>query len=508
MPLQAALNAHREDHPPLLPAPVGGGTGADGRRIQAGAQSSDEGRALSTLNRDGSRRWLNPRPSSGIFSRYRRAVAWALIAIFTALPHLTIRGRPILLLDLPHRQFTILGVTFLPTDTVLLMLLGLSLLIGIFAVTALFGRIWCGWACPQTVYMELLFRPLERLIAGTPAQQRSQTAAERRLRSLVKYGVYLACCLFLAHTFLAYFVPPAELLQWVTSSPRDHPAGFAVVMITTALMMIDFALFREQMCLVACPYGRFQSVLLDRQSLIVGYDFARGEPRSKPGRRSPGQQEPAGGDCVDCRACVLTCPTGIDIRDGLQMECIHCTQCIDACDAIMLKMGRPRGLIRYSSKAELDGSPRRFVRPRLVAYCVLLLLLSGVFAAALAERGRADVTVLRGIGGPFTATGDGQVANQIRVKITNRTAADRTYRIALPDADGRDTVIIPENPLTIQSFKTREATVFILSPHDAFPGGRREARFRVDDEDGVVAEPAYRLLGPAGAPGQAGRAAP
>jgi len=306
-------------------------------------------RVLPTLNVDGSRRWLRPRPSPGRFLDRRRAVAWALIAVFALLPHARVGGAPAILLDVVHRRFSLLGATFYPTDTVLLMLLLLGTFLGIFLLTAVVGRAWCGWAGPQTVYMEFVYRPIERLV------DRGVTAVARNAawRRAVKALAFLAVSMFVAHTFLAYFVGADALGRWVRASPFEHPVAFLVMAATTALMFLDFAWFREQVCLVACPYGRLQSVLLDRRSLIVAYDPRRGEPRGKLGR--------VAGDCIDCRACVLTCPTGIDIRDGLQMECIHCAQCIDACDAIMDRVGRPRGLVRYGSRDEMAGAPRRIL---------------------------------------------------------------------------------------------------------------------------------------------------
>ena len=253
-------------------------------------------RVLPTLNPDGSRRWLSPRPSRGRFYRRRLGVAWVLIALFSLIPYLRMSGKPLVLLDVVHREFTIAGTTFLPTDTVLLMLLLVAIFVGIFLLTAVYGRVWCGWACPQTVYMEFVYRPLERLIEGTG--RRATAAAGRRWhpRRVAKHAVFLAVSMFLAHTFLAYFVGVEALARWVTRSPVDHPIAFLVMAGTTALMLLDFGFLREQVCLVACPYGRFQSVLLDRRSLIVGYDARRGEPRGGLGRRKGGG---AWGDCVD-----------------------------------------------------------------------------------------------------------------------------------------------------------------------------------------------------------------
>ena len=487
------------------------------------------GRVLPTLNQDGTRRWLRPTLSRGRFFRQRRGLAWGLIALFTLIPYLRMSGKPLILLDVVRRQFTLFGTTFLPTDTVLLMLLLVGIFLAIFWLTAVYGRVWCGWACPQTVYMEFLYRPIERLIEGGP---RAQSDLDRRgwtLRRLVKHAVFVGLSLFLAHTFLAYFVGVEELRRWVTRSPVEHPAAFLVMATTTALMFLDFGWFREQVCMVACPYGRLQSVLLDRRSLIVGYDAQRGEPRGtyrdrrasrdelaatragdSPGARvmvtgdSPGARvmvvgdspgAGAFGDCIDCGACVVTCPTGIDIRQGLQMECIHCTQCMDACDAVMDRIGRPRGLIRYSSKDQLQGEPRRILRPRVVVYPLLVLLVWGALGVALAHRAPAEITVLRGLGSPFTLLPSGEVSNQLRVKIVNRGSEERHYRIHLAE-DAILRLVAPDTPLPVGGGKSATATVFVIAPRSAFVHGQRDIRLHVEDEGGFGTATPYRLMGP------------
>jgi cytochrome c oxidase accessory protein FixG len=301
--------------------------------------------------------------------------------------------------------------------------------------------------------------------------------------------VYLLLSLFLAHTFLAYFVGIDRLVQWVRQSPFDHPTSFAVMAITTFGIMADFTWFREQTCVVACPYGRWQSVLLDRQSLIVAYDRARGEPRARSTAR-------AGlGDCIDCGACVITCPTGIDIRDGLQMECIHCTQCADACDAIMERVGKPRGLIRYSSQAALQGERVRRLRPRVVLYPLALVVTLGGFVYTLGTRAPADITVLRGAGEPYVVEPDGRVANQLRVKITNRAGADRTYQVGVDGAE-QASVIAPDNPMPVGAGQTGVMTLFVMLPPGAFHDGTRDVTVRITDGRGFSQGVPYRLVGP------------
>jgi cytochrome c oxidase accessory protein FixG len=467
---------------------------ASERATSTHAAPAAAGRVLPTLNEDGSRRWIRPKPSHGDFFRKRRAVAALLMVIFVAIPHIRVMGKPLVLLDLPRREFTFVGVTFLPTDTLLLMLLMSSILITIFLLTALFGRVWCGWACPQTVYMEFLYRPIERFFeggrSGSLILDRKGLRGQLHPRRLAKYAVYLLLSLVLAHTFLAYFAGTDQLAVWIRRSPVEHPTSFAVMFITSVAVMADFTWFREQTCIVACPYGRWQSALLDRSSLIVAYDYNRGEPRHM------GREKLAGaGDCVDCGACVLTCPTGIDIRDGLQMECIHCTQCADACDAVMTKLGRPTGLIRYSSRSALEGAGARKLRPRVILYPAALVLALGGFVAALATREAADITLLRGVGAPYSLQPDGSVSNQIRIRISNRTNSERNYRISVTGAEN-GTVVIPQSPFAVPPTHTGTTTLFVLLPRGEFQNGERVITVQIDDDAGMTRNVQYRLLGP------------
>lgn len=447
-------------------------------------------RVLPTLNADGTRRLIHPKLQPGRYWRARLLTGWGLIALFVALPFVNMNGKPVMLLDVPARQFHLFGSTFLATDGVLLMLLLLSIFVLIIWLTALLGRGWCGWACPQTVYMEFLFRPIERLFEGDRAKQ---IALDKRqgpsLRRIAKNLVFALLSVLVANVFLAYFVGVERLSRWVTQSPLEHPTGFLVMAVTAGLVMLDFAWFREQMCTVACPYARLQSVLLDKRSLVVAYDGARGEPRSK------GKPKPGSGDCIDCNACVVTCPTGIDIREGLQLECIACTQCMDACDSIMDRIGKPRGLIRYSSQEAMETRKRpRYLRPRVLIYPVVLAGFVTALLVVASRIGGADVTILRGIGAPFVEQPDG-IQNQIRVKIENRTSDKQRYQILILDAPDAK-LIAPENPLPVRAGSHESTSVFVIAPRESFHDGQRPVRIQITDEAGFQKEVSYKLLGP------------
>ena len=483
-------------------------------------------RVLATLNPDGSRHWLKPRLSKGVFLNARRVVAYFLIALFAVLPYITINGKPAMLLDIAARRFTFFGTTFFPTDTLLLAVLMLIIFLSIFLVTAIAGRVWCGWACPQTVYMEFLYRPIERLVEGTLGKGGAAKKSGGWRRAL-KYALYLIASCYLAHIFLAYFVGVDRLAVWITQSPLEHPTPFLVMAITTALMMFDFVYFREQTCLVACPYGRLQAAMLDRHTMIVTYDQRRGEPRGKwrrpakqvvppdvalPILRTAGvsaegssgvatQAAPTAsrGDCIDCKMCVTTCPTGIDIRDGLQLECIGCAQCIDACDSVMDKIGKPRGLVRYSSRAILEGAATRLLRPRTVLYPSILLGLIGLFFYLLAHKATGEAAILPRQGAPFYSMPSGEIANQLRLRLVNRGDDAATFSVELaPESIAAGAHLIAEHEsMLIEPGQSLNTGLIVAAPPEAFSSrGKFEAALVVRDGRSFTQRLTYGMLGP------------
>jgi cytochrome c oxidase accessory protein FixG len=342
--------------------------------------------------------------------------------------------------------------------------------------------------------MEFLFRPIERFFEGKPKRHGALGGEVSGPRLFGKYATYAIASILLANVFLSYFVGTASLHAWMTQSPGQHPAAFFVMALTAALVFFDFAWFREQTCIVACPYGRLQSVLLDRDSLVISYDSKRGEPRG-PLRRTAGPD--ARGDCIDCEMCVDTCPTGIDIRGGLRMECIACAQCIDACDAVMDKIRRPRGLIAYSPQQRREGGRARLARPRVFVYGTVLFAVCAALALLMSRTQTTDVILLRGLGMPFTVLPGGEVVNPARIKISNRENEARTYSIDVPQG-GPARLLLDDEPLRVSAGGSITRSFLIQVPPTVFTGGHYEARLRVGDGHAFSKEISYRLLGPHG----------
>jgi len=383
--------------------------------------------SVTTIREDGSRRFIHPADVKGRFTRARMVVGWVLIAIYAALPWIPVNGRPAVFLDVSKRQMHLFGMTFVPQDFWLAFFLITGLGFTLFYVTALFGRIWCGWVCPQTVFIEQVFRRIERLFEGDATARRRLDDAPWNTQKIIRRGgkwlVFWILTVLIAHIFISYFVSIPRLYEMVQSSPLEHLGVFLFVFALSAALFFDFVWFREQFCIVLCPYGRMQSVLIDNDSVVIGYDKRRGEPRGK--KKTEGV-----GDCVDCRRCVQVCPTGIDIRLGVQIECINCANCVDACDEVMTRLGRPKGLIRYDSTHALEGERTRFLRPRMILYTFLLLLGATVMTLSISTLKPAAVTVQRMAGAPYYRS-DGRVRNQYLVRIENKRNEPTRFRVRL-----------------------------------------------------------------------------
>lgn len=371
---------------------------------------------VTTINDDGSHYVLHPADVRGKFTWMRRAVAAAMLFVYVALPWIPINGNPAVFLDVAQRRFHLFGLTLAPQDLWVLFFLISGLGFTLFFITSLLGRLWCGWACPYTIFLEHIFRRIERLIDGDAPARRKLAAApwtfEKVRKRVLKHGIYLLSAALLAHIFLSYFVSLKSLYGFMHESPLAHFTPFAIATFLTVVLYGCFAFFREQFCIIMCPYGRIQSVLTDDDTMIIGYDESRGEPRGAKGQ--------AEGDCIDCRRCVNVCPTGIDIRNGLQIECIGCSACVDACDEIMEKVDRPKGLVRYDSMNGLEGKQRRIWRPRIILYLILSALGTTALVGTVLQRARPYTWSVTRMAGPPHYTDGSSVRNHYEVSLINK----------------------------------------------------------------------------------------
>jgi cytochrome c oxidase accessory protein FixG len=450
---------------------------------------------LYSIRSDGSRRTLHPADVRGRFIRLRRIVFVVLMAIYVALPLWPVGGHPAVHLDIADRRFYLFGGVFNATDTWLVVFAVLAFIFGLLFVTSWLGRAWCGWACPQTVFLEGVYRLIERAIDG-PGEKRlrldtAPMSAHKLARRLLKHALYLGASLVVAHATVSLFVSTRSLWVMLHHDPREHLEAFLWTMAFTGLLYFNFSWFREQFCIVMCPYGRMQSALVGTDSLVVGYDRRRGEPRGKAGRDAEGHAIRAAGrgDCVDCGRCVAVCPTGIDIRNGSQMECVACAQCIDACDEVMDRLTRPNGLIRYDSLRVLEGGARRFGR-RPIVYAALLVGALGGLAAATGTRAAFEARLLRAPGVPFLVDRDGTVRNQFMLRLVNKSSARQRLTLA---TEGGVEMAAPASGIALEPLESTLVPIFF-----SLPPGARPRNVVLQVRDGVTPEQrlAVHLLAP------------
>ncbi|MFA5670329.1 MAG: cytochrome c oxidase accessory protein CcoG [Balneolaceae bacterium] len=407
---------------------------------------------LSTVSETGKRNWVFPKKPSGRFYNARNVVAVFLLAFFFSGPFITINGQPLLLINVIKRKFVIFGVGFWPQDLNLLVFGMLAFIIFVVLFTIVFGRIWCGWACPQTIFMEMVFRKIEYLIEGDSAAQmrlnRSPWNREKIVKKGSKHIIFYALAFIISNLFLAYIIGKDELFDIITAPPSEHVAGLSAMIVFSGVFYGVFAFMREQVCHFVCPYGRMQSVMLDNNSINVMYDYKRGEDRASIGDRFKVENRKATladlgfsentefGDCVDCFQCVKVCPMGIDIRNGTQLECVHCTACIDACDDVMVKIDKPRGLIRYSSENIIRGSEKKIFTPRVAGYAAVLFVLASTFVTLLLKRTELDTSIFRQRGTLYQELPGGLYSNIYEIKIINKTSEPKNYELRLLSPKG------------------------------------------------------------------------
>ena len=431
--------------------------------------------SVTTIRSDGSRFFLHPADSAGRFTLLRRVTSWALIVFYLSLPWIKIGGFPAVFLDAASRRFHFFGWTAAAQDMWLLffVLSGTGFLL--FFLTALLGRVWCGWACPQTVFLEQVYRRLERWIEGDAMARRKLDAARWTAAKVVRRGAkhagFAVLSLVITHLFLAYFVSVPALWSMMRAAPGEHGGAFLFVFVFAGILYFNFAWFREQLCIVLCPYGRLQSVLIDDDSLVIGYDTRRGEPRGKYRREvtRAGSRDATVGDCVDCHRCVAVCPTGIDIRQGLQIECIGCTACIDACDEIMARLKRPAGLIRYDSLNGLGGRPTRWVRPRTIAYAVLLLIGGSAAAWAVSTVRPAAVGLTRMVGSAYFFDG-ATVRNQFFVRLVNKQDTPQQLLVQLRDVPAGVVAAGLDAPVALAGMGEEVRPLVVVVPRSRYAG--------------------------------------
>ncbi|MEE9465999.1 MAG: cytochrome c oxidase accessory protein CcoG, partial [Candidatus Neomarinimicrobiota bacterium] len=392
---------------------------------------------LTTIDDSGRRAWIYPHSPQGPFHTARLIVNWLLIAALIAGPFIKVNGQPIILLDILNRKFILFGLVFWPQDFHLFVLAMLAAIVFMLLFTAVYGRIFCGWLCPQTIFMEMVFRKIEYLIEGDAHRQRTRNQRpwdlEKFIRKGLKHLVFWGISFFFGNILLAYVIGLDTLLGIIADSPLDHLMGLASMTIFSGVFYFVFAWFREQVCTLVCPYGRLQAVLLDERSVVISYDYIRGEPR---GKSSGGRQAHRAGDCVDCGKCVHVCPTGIDIRNGTQLECINCTACIDACNHVMTRLGRPHGLIRYASHKGILNGGERWWTPRMAGYSAVLILLLGAIVGLVALRGDVETTVLRTPGLLYQEKPGNLISNLYTAKIVNKTTNMLPLELRLIEPSG------------------------------------------------------------------------
>lgn len=455
---------------------------------------------IGTVDEEGKRRWIFPKKPKGSLHTKRFIFAMILIAMWFSGPFWRWEGEPMFLFNILKGEFIIFGIPFWPQDFHLLALGIITFFVSIILFTVVAGRLWCGWACPQTVFMEMVFRKIEYLIEGDAPKQRKLKNqpwnGEKIWKRSLKYTIFAAIAFAIGNMVMAYIIGTAELGKMMTEGPLNHLGKFSFVMIFSAIFFFVFAWFREQACLVVCPYGRLQSALLDRDSVVVHYDHVRGETRGRY-RKGQDREELGMGDCIDCHQCVAVCPTGIDIRHGTQMECTNCTACIDACDDIMDKIDKPRGLVRFASSNMIEEDAKLRFTPKIIAYTAVLLILGSVFIGSMVNRTSVEATFLRARGSLYKLSEDKQtVSNLYQLQIANKTHqtyGDVEVKLLSP-AEGE--VMIVGKSFGIEAKGIAKGSVFIHIPRSALTGMKTPIKvgFYSDGEELDVVKTAF--MGP------------
>ncbi|MCX6317981.1 MAG: cytochrome c oxidase accessory protein CcoG [Bacteroidetes bacterium] len=458
---------------------------------------------IATVDAKGKRKWVFAQKPKGKFYNIRTLVSWGFFILFFTIPFIKVNGRPLFLFNIPEARFIIFGKIFWPQDFFIFGLTMVTFIIFIVLFTAAFGRLFCGWVCPQTIFMEMLFRKVEYLIEGDAAKQKLLKNAPwtgKKIRiKLIKHTAFFLLAFIIANFFLAYIIGVDELKHIITEPVSDHLIGFSSILVFSAIFYGVYAYFREQACTVVCPYGRLQSVLLDRNSMIVAYDYNRGEPRGKF-KKEELHPEANQGDCIDCFQCVKVCPTGIDIRNGTQMECVGCTACIDACDKMMEAIHKPKGLVRYASETGIQEGKKLRYTGRMKFYTVLLIVLSGILTLLLISRKDIDGNIIRTKGTLYINRGTDSIANLFNIRIINKTTKNIpvTLRLEGDYANNGTVQLVGATSIHLKDEDQANGSFFVVLPRKAIKDRKTRLRIGLYDGDKRITTLSTNFVGPFG----------
>ena len=457
--------------------------------------------SISTISEDGKRNYVKPKKPSGPYYEKRKLLSYLLLVVLIAAPFIKINGNQFLLFNIIERRFNIFGLPFWPQDFYLFVMSMIVGVVGLTLFTVAFGRIFCGWFCPQTIFMEMVFRRIEYWIDGDRGSQlrldRQKWDAEKIRKRLTKWTIFFIFSFFIANVFLAYLIGSDELLKLITEGPVNNTSTLIPLLIFTGIFYFVFAWFREQVCIIACPYGRMQGVLLDNKSINVAYDHVRGEGESGRKKWRNGEDRTAAGygDCIDCNQCVVVCPTGIDIRNGTQLECVNCTACIDECDTVMVKVGLPKGLIRYASESEIINKEKFVLTLRMKGYIAVLIILVGVLISMMFLRNDVEATVLRMPGQMFEHKGE-NISNVFTFKIVNKTVNElKNINFKLRNAKGK-IKLVGKGAIVIKEQGLVQGTMFVEINQAFIEDDKMEIIIEVYSGDKLIETAKTNFMGP------------
>ena len=447
------------------------------------------------ISAEGKRVWFFPKKPKGYFYNLRSYLSWMYLAVFFTLPFIKFHGAPLFMLNVIDRIYILFGVRFWPQDFFIFVLGMLIFVVFIILFTVIFGRVFCGWVCPQTIFMEMVFRKIEYWLEGDRKAQmalRTQPWNNKTLsRRILKIILFFAVSFAIANTFLMYIIGSDAVWNIATEPVTQHVGGFSAIVVFSLVFFFIYYWFREQVCLIVCPYGRMQGVMLDKNSIAVTYDHVRGEPRTKHIKKTVDQPH---GDCVDCLECIRVCPTGIDIRNGLQLECVNCTACMDACDTVMEKTHREKGLIRYASENSIVTKTKLRINKRILAYCFVLLALICVEAFLLITRSELEVNSVRTRNTLFTVEPDGKIGNLYNIKLINKTSDEMNIEFKIEGKNASFDWIGHQNKL--QSGEMKNGELFIYVPVDELPSQRNDVKLEIYSNGELKATENLVLLAP------------